>query len=117
MLALELFQLKSWAPYAGWVSRPPRLSPYAHGRSEIHERKALASTIRRERKKLGKRLRELRTLRELTQAQAAEAIGVHSVHVARIEGGIANPTLSTLVAFASAYNVPLRALFEEPSSA
>jgi transcriptional regulator with XRE-family HTH domain len=54
-------------------------------------------------------------LRELTQAEAAEAVGVHPVHVARIESGVANPTVSTLVAFATAYDVPLRALFDESS--
>ena len=50
----------------------------------------------------------------LTQAQAAEAAGVHPVQVARVESGSANMTFATLVAFAVAYGVPLRALFDDP---
>ncbi len=69
----------------------------------------------RERERLGKRLRELRTARKMTQAEAAEAAGVHTVHVARIESGAANITISTLVAFAVAYNVPVHAFFEPQS--
>jgi DNA-binding XRE family transcriptional regulator len=95
------------------VASPPRPSPFAHGRSEVHERKALAQTIRRERRKLGNTLRALRLERKLTQAAAAEAVGVHPVHVARVEAGTANPTVSTLIAFAVAYRVPLGALFDE----
>lgn len=86
-------------------------SRFAHGRSEIHERKALGEAIRRERRRLGERLRELRTERELTQAQAAELIGVHPVHVARVETGSANITLATMTAFALAYDVHLNELF------
>ena len=97
------------------MPRPLRPSPYAHGRSEIHERKPLVQTIGRERRRLGARLRQLRLAREMTQAAAAEAVGVHPVHVARIESGAANPTISTLIAFAVAYGVQLRALFDESS--
>jgi DNA-binding XRE family transcriptional regulator len=89
-----------------------RASPYHHGRSEIHERKSLAAAIKRERVRLGKRLRELRVERALSQAQAAEAIGVHPVSVARIEAGTANVTIATLTAISVAYGVPMRALFE-----
>ena len=49
----------------------------------------------------------------MTQAQAAEAAGLHPVHVARVENGMANVTIATLVALASAYGVPLHALFED----
>jgi transcriptional regulator with XRE-family HTH domain len=79
----------------------------------MHERRALAIAAKRERRKLGARLRELRLARHMTQARAAEAVGVHPVHVARMESGAANPTITTLVAFALAYGVPLRALFDE----
>jgi transcriptional regulator with XRE-family HTH domain len=54
----------------------------------------------------------LRTERKLTQAEAAEAVGVHPVHVSRIESGEANVTIGTLVALAIAYRVALRDLFE-----
>jgi DNA-binding XRE family transcriptional regulator len=88
-----------------------RASPYDHGRSEIHGRRGLATAIRAERRRLGERIRRLRVERELTQAEAAEAIGIHPVHVARIESGSANITIATLVAVAVAYGVPVRALF------
>jgi DNA-binding XRE family transcriptional regulator len=90
-----------------------RPSPYAHGRSEIHERRPLVRAIERERLRLGQHLRGLRTARGLTQAQAAEAAGVHPVQVARVEAGSANVTIATLVAFAFAYGVPVAALFNE----
>lgn len=53
----------------------------------------------------------------MTQAEAAEAAGVHAVHVARVESGAANVTISTLIAFAAAYGVPVHALFELVESA
>lgn len=48
----------------------------------------------------------------MTQAEAAEAVGIHTVHVARIEKGGVNVTISTLVAFAVAYDVSIHSLFE-----
>ena len=78
----------------------------------MRERPALVAAARRERRRLGKRLRALRTERELTQADAAEAVGVHPVHISRLESGEANATISTLVALAIAYRVALRDLFE-----
>ncbi len=78
----------------------------------------MAPLIKRELKRLGKRLRELREERGLTQEQAAEMIGVHPKSMPRIEGGTANPTVATLVAASMAYQVPLRELFpeEEPGA-
>jgi DNA-binding XRE family transcriptional regulator len=87
-------------------------SRFGHGRSETRDRPALIAAAGRERRRLGARLRVLRTERKLTQAQAAEAIGVHPVHVSRIESGEANVTISTLVSLAVAYHVSLRDLFE-----
>jgi DNA-binding XRE family transcriptional regulator len=86
-------------------------SPFGHGRSETRDRPALVAAARRERRRLGKRLRAIRAERGLTQAKAAEAIGVHPVHVSRIETGDANVTIDTLVALAVAYRVELRDLF------
>ena len=43
--------------------------------------------------------------------QAADRIGVHPVQLARMEHGVSNVTLATLVATALAYDVPLRDLF------
>jgi DNA-binding XRE family transcriptional regulator len=87
-------------------------SRFGHGRSETRDRPALVIGARQERERLGERLRALRTERKLTQAEAAEAIGVHPVHVSRIEAGETNVTIGTLVALAIAYRVVLRELFE-----
>jgi transcriptional regulator with XRE-family HTH domain len=53
----------------------------------------------------------MRKERGFTQEQAAERIGVHPVHVARMEAGNANVTFATMVAIAEAYGVTLEALF------
>ena len=73
----------------------------------------MGKAIKAERRRLGERLRALRKGFEWSQTEAAENIGLHPVHVSRLEGGTANVTISTLVAVALAYKVPLRALFEE----
>ncbi len=86
-------------------------SPHSHGRSEVRTRKDLAPTIKRELKRLGKRLRELREELGLSQEEAAELMGIHPKSMPRIEGGTANPTVATLVAAAVAYKVPLHELF------
>jgi len=93
------------------VARPS--SPHAHGRSEIWSRAALEKAIVRERSRFGRRVRAVRNRQGLTQEQAAEQIGIHPKHLARIEGGTVNPTLSTLIAMALAYRVKLATLFED----
>ena len=72
--------------------------------------------IRRELKRLGRRLREARHASGLTQEQAAEIIGIHPKYMPRLEGGTANPTVATLIAASAAYKVPLRDLFPEEES-
>ncbi len=72
--------------------------------------------IRRELKRLGRRLREARHASGLTQEQAAEMIGIHPKYMPRLEGGTANPTVATLVAASVAYKVPLRDLFPADDS-
>lgn len=91
----------------------PRESKFAHGPSEARTRAAVVRAATRERRRLGARLLAMRQERDLTREQAAEAIGIHAVHVARIEAGAANVTLGTLVAVALAYKVPLVALFQD----
>lgn len=91
----------------------PRKSPHSHGPSEVRTRKDLAPVIRRELKRLGKRLREIREERGLTQEEAAEIMGVHPKSMPRLEGGTTNPSVATLVAASVAYKVPLRDLFPE----
>lgn len=100
------------------MSPTPRKSSKSHGQSEVRTRKDLAPVIRRKLKRLGLRLRELREQQGLTQEQAAELIGVHPKSMPRIEGGTANPTVTTLVAASEAYKVHLRDLFpeEEPGA-
>jgi DNA-binding XRE family transcriptional regulator len=95
-----------------------RESKHAHGPSEAKTRVAVVRAVAKERRRLAARLLvmlAMRQERELTREQAAEAIGMHAVHVARIEAAAANVTLSTLVAVALAYKVPLAALFQDPA--
>ncbi len=73
----------------------------------------MAPAIKRELKRLGRRLRELRTERGLSQEEAAELMGIHPKSMPRLEGGSTNPTVATLVAAAVAFKVPLRDLFPE----
>lgn len=90
-----------------------RPSPYTHGRSEVWDRAALAREISKVRRRLGQHLRELRKARELSQEAAAEAIGIHPKHLQRIERGVGNATVATLVAISVAYKVEIPSLFEE----
>lgn len=71
----------------------------------------LETLVKRELKRLGKRLRDARHAKGLSQEQAAELIGVHAKYMPRLESGGANPTVATLVAAAVAYGIPLRDLF------
>lgn len=71
----------------------------------------LETRVKRELKRLGKRLRDARHAKGLSQEQAAELIGVHAKYMPRLESGGANPTVATLVAAAAAYGIPLRDLF------
>lgn len=73
----------------------------------------LETRVKRELKRLGKRLRDARHAKGLSQEQAAELIGVHAKYMPRLESGGANPTVATLVAAAVAYGIPLRDLFPE----
>jgi transcriptional regulator with XRE-family HTH domain len=69
--------------------------------------------LREEQRRLGKALRNLREDRGFTQEGAAESIGLHAKHLQRLESGLANVTLATLVAIAHAYRIPLRSLFDD----
>ena len=71
----------------------------------------LDARVKRELKRLGKRLREARHARGLSQEQAAELIGVHAKYMPRLESGGANPTVATLVAASAAYGIALCDLF------
>jgi DNA-binding XRE family transcriptional regulator len=84
-----------------------------HGASSIHVPEDLKPIVQRERKRLGRRLRELRVARGLTQEQAAEMIGIHAKYMPRVETGRANLTVDVLIAASVAYEVPLPDLFTE----
>ena len=91
----------------------PRPAPdRSHGPSEVWSRPAIKKAIGRARKRLGLRLRSIREERALTQEEAAEKAAIHAKHLGVIEGGGANATIGTLVAFAFAYEVSLSAFFE-----
>lgn len=67
---------------------------------------------------LGARIKSLRRGRERTQEQLAERMGLSVNYVSRIERGLENPTLETLLGLAEALKVELGDLFtfeqEEP---
>ncbi|WP_224368463.1 helix-turn-helix domain-containing protein [Hyalangium versicolor] len=92
------------------IGKPrPRRSASTHAPAN------LAPIIKKERKRLGLRLRGLRTARGLTQEQAAEMIGIHPKYMPRVEAGRANLTVDTLIAASVAYEVALSDLFTEAS--
>ena len=91
----------------------PPGKPRTHGPTGIQAPENLAPIIKRERKRLGQRLRELRRERGLTQEQAAEMIGIHPKYMPRVEAGRANLTVDNLIAASVAYGVELRDLFPE----
>ncbi|HVG62927.1 MAG TPA: helix-turn-helix transcriptional regulator [Hyalangium sp.] len=91
----------------------PPGKPRPHGPTGIHVPEDLAPIIKRERKRLGQRLRALRLERGLTQEEAAEMIGIHPKYMPRVEAGRANVTVDNLIAASVAYGVKLRELFPE----
>ena len=88
-------------------------SPHHSNRSEISRRNETDPRYAQERRRLGLRLRQLRDDLKLTQEQAAEKIGMHPIHLGRIEGGSENVTLATLIAISHAYRLPIKALFDD----
>lgn len=70
----------------------PHKTKQAHGPSEVRTRPGMVRAVDQELRLLGARLRAMREVRGLTREAAAEAIGIHAVHVARLETGAANVT-------------------------
>lgn len=62
--------------------------------------------------KLGKRIRELRLEKHLSQEKLAEAAKLSPQHVADIEHGRTNPTVTSLAGIASGLGVRIRDVFE-----
>jgi len=61
---------------------------------------------------LGKTVRGLRLKAGFTQAELSQRAGIFRTHLARIEGGSANPTLTAIVAIARGLNVDPEKLFD-----
>ena len=61
---------------------------------------------------LGERIKRLRGERELQQRQLAEKAGLTPSMVSQIESGRLSPSLHTLGKIASAFGVPIAALFD-----
>jgi ribosome-binding protein aMBF1 (putative translation factor) len=94
------------------ASRSP--AQQARGRSEIYASDSLVRAIEAAKKRFGRRARELRHAKGWSREVAAHAIGIHPVHLARIELGSANITIATQVAIATGYRVELAELFSSP---
>jgi transcriptional regulator with XRE-family HTH domain len=62
-------------------------------------------------------LKHWREVRGLSQRELAERTGLHYVHIARLELGQGNPTVSTLETLAEALGVSVPELFTPPSKA
>jgi transcriptional regulator with XRE-family HTH domain len=65
---------------------------------------------------VGRRIAELRRERGWTQEQLAERLGIQANNLQRIELGMQNLTLHTLVRVANGLGVGLAPLFEAPTS-
>ena len=91
-------------------------SPFTHGRSEVWDNPALTRRIVAAKKRLGIHLRALQKTAGWTQEAASEVIGIHPKHLQRIERGVGNATVATLVAITVAYKVTMASLFEEPAT-
>lgn len=66
---------------------------------------------------LGKNVKQLRDARGLTQERAAKLAGLPRATWANLESGLANPTLSVMVAAATALSVSMEELVSTPRAA
>lgn len=67
--------------------------------------------------RLARKVLELRKARNLTQTELAELSGIGQSEISRIEGGRANPTLSTLTALARSLGVEVDLIVPEKQAA
>lgn len=66
---------------------------------------------------VGRRVAELRTAKGLTQEQLSEASGIDVKNIQKIEGGVFNLTIRTLVRLGDAMELPdLQEFFDAPES-
>lgn len=69
-----------------------------------------------EAKAIGMRIRTVRKTRGWTLAEAAAHAGLTYQHLQKIETGLLNVTLMTLIRIAAGFGVPLRAFFVDEQS-
>lgn len=60
----------------------------------------------------GKRVHQIRIKKKLSQRQVAYMADIEVSQVSRIERGMTNPTLSTIVAISEALKIPLTKLMD-----
>lgn len=70
----------------------------------------------RSQKDVGRRIAEVRADRGWTQEQLAERLGIQTNNLQRMELGMQNLTLRSIVRVANGLGVPLATLFEIPRS-
>ena len=63
---------------------------------------------------LAGKVRHLRTMAEISQSALAERSGLTKSQITRIESGMGNPTLTHIMALASALDVAPHVLFDDP---
>jgi transcriptional regulator with XRE-family HTH domain len=80
--------------------------------TSAHQYKA-SPRFRRALRALGLRVRALREARGWTLEQAAEAMALDLKHLQKVESGLLNVTMVTLLRIADGFEVPLRELFSE----
>ena len=86
-------------------------------RAQASKRRGPASLVRWievQKRRIGNCVRAHREQRGLTRVVAAKAIGIHHIHLAKIELGHANITLATMVSIANAFDLELRSFFHSP---
>jgi len=64
------------------------------------------------RRRIAQNLKRMRSRRKLTQYAVADLAGINGRHMQAIEGGLENPTISTLTRIALALEVDIRDLFD-----
>lgn len=62
---------------------------------------------------IGRQVKRLRQESGATQDELAERCGIYRTYLSRIEGGMANPTVTVLAALAIALGVEIQDLFRE----
>jgi len=91
------------------ATRPP--APKPPKRADLFDRPEVVKAIHACRLRIAANLRRLRAAEGWSQEVAAEKIGIHAIHLVRLEGGQPDVKLSTLVAAALAYGVNASELF------